>query len=273
MSAVRALVLRTAGTNCEAETARAFELAGARPDTHHLHRILTDPAQLDGYGILVFPGGFSYGDDVSAGRVWATEIRHALSESLGAFVARGGLVLGVCNGFQVLVETGLLDGSFGTDKVRDVALYANESGTYECRWVSLESHKTVCPWLVEGEVWPCPIAHAEGRFVVKDQAVLDGLYARGQVALRYVTPEGGSASYPECPNGAVDQIAGICDVTGRVLGLMPHPERNLTPWNHPRWTRMGERSEGEGLLFYRRMVEVAQAAVSGPSTAQAASSR
>ena len=126
MSAVRALVLRTAGTNCESETARAFELAGARPDTYHLHRILADPTQLEDYGILVFPGGFSYGDDVSAGRVWATEIRHALSDALGAFVARGGLVLGVCNGFQVLVETGLLDGSFGTDKVRDVALYANE---------------------------------------------------------------------------------------------------------------------------------------------------
>ena len=139
--------------------------------------------------------------------------------------------------------------------------------------MSLESQKTVCQWLAEGDIWPCPIAHAEGRFVVKDQAVLDGLYARGQVALRYVTPDGGSASYPDCPNGAVDQIAAICDVTGRVLGLMPHPERNLTPWNHPRWTRMGERSEGEGLLFYRRMVEVAQAAVSGPSTAQAASAR
>jgi phosphoribosylformylglycinamidine synthase I len=273
VSAVRALVLRTAGTNCEAETARAFELAGARPDTLHLHGLLAEPARLDDYGILVFPGGFSYGDDVSAGRIWANELRHALSENLAAFVARGGLVLGVCNGFQVLVETGLLDGSFSGAKERDIALYGNQSGKYECRWVSLQSQKSACAWLVEDELWPCPVAHAEGRFVVKNEAVLANLYKNGQVALRYVTASGGEASYPDCPNGAVDQIAGICDPTGRVLGLMPHPERNLTPWNHPRWTRMGERSEGEGLLFYTRMVEVAQAALSGPTTTETANAR
>ena len=273
MSAVRALVLRTAGTNCEVETARAFELAGARPDTIHLHALLAEPARLDDYGILVFPGGFSYGDDVSAGRIWATELRHGLAQNLAAFVARGGLVLGVCNGFQVLVETGLLDGSFSGTKQRDIALYGNQSGQYECRWVSLQSQKSVCAWLVEDELWPCPVAHAEGRFVVKNDEVLAQLYANGQVALRYVQPDGSPAGYPDCPNGAVDQIAGICDPTGRVLGLMPHPERNLTPFNHPCWTRLAKRNEGEGLQFYVRMVEVAQAAHSGPSTTKTAGAR
>ena len=263
MSRVRALVLRTAGTNCEAETARALELSDARTDTLHLHQLLAEPARLDDYGILVIPGGFSYGDYVAAGRVWAAELRHGLSDVLAAFVARGGLLLGVCNGFQVLVETGLLggplDGTPGPDgaPTRDYALYGNESGRYECRWVTLQSEDSACPWLVAGEEWPCPVAHAEGRFVVRDETVLARLQVNQQVALRYIAPAGGKAEYPDCPNGAVLEIAGICDPTGQVLGLMPHPERNLSPWNHPRWTRLGRRDAGEGLVFYQRMVEVA----------------
>ena len=110
---------------------------------------------------------------------------------------------------------------------------------FECRWVHLQTQETACPWLVPGEVWPVPVAHAEGRFAVRDEATLASLYERGQVALKYVTSDGGVPAYPEDPNGAVDHIAGVCDPTGRVLGLMPHPERNLTPWNHPRWTRQG----------------------------------
>jgi phosphoribosylformylglycinamidine synthase len=263
VSRVRALVLRTAGTNCEAETARALELSEARADVFHLHRLLAEPERLDDYAILVVPGGFSYGDYVAAGRVWATELRHHLADVLQGHVARGGLLLGVCNGFQVIVEAGLLDGSLDGSRTRDIALYGNASNRYECRWVTLASQDSACPWLVPGERWPCPVAHAEGRFVVRDDAVLERLIADRQVALRYVAPDGGEADYPDCPNGAVMQIAGICDPTGRVLGLMPHPERNLTPWNHPHWTRLGKRQAGEGLAFYQRMVEVASTVARG----------
>ena len=254
---ISALVLRTAGTNCERETALALERAGARADTLHLDRLIKDPARFDEYAILVLPGGFSYGDDVAAGRVFGQELRHFLGRSLSAFVGRGGFVLGVCNGFQALVDTGLLEGPGRGGPERSIALSANPSGHYECRWVTLRSERSKCPWLEPGTLWPVPVAHGEGCLVFEDFATLERLSANGQVALRYVRPDGAPASYPELPNGSTDAIAGLCDTTGRVLGLMPHPERNLTPWNHPRWTRMSPREEGEGLAFYRRMVEVA----------------
>jgi len=252
---VRALVLRTAGTNCEGETLVALEAAGARAELVHVRRLCAEPARLDEARILVFPGGFSYGDDVAAGRVLGFELRHALRAPLEAFVDRGGLVLGVCNGFQVLVDTGLLERP--AEEARTLALAANESARFECRWVTLRSERCACPWLEPGELWPVPVAHGEGRVVVKSTQALERLRTRGQIALRYVAADGGPAAYPDCPNGSVEAIAGLCDPTGRVLGLMPHPERNVTPWHHPRWTRMGPRREGEGLPFYRRMVEVA----------------
>lgn len=255
-----ALVLRTAGTNCELETARALTLCGARTDTLHFDRVLEQPERLDPYSILVFAGGFSYGDDLSAGRVWGLELRTQLRDRLAAHVDRGGLVLGVCNGFQVLVESGIFEPDRSPDE-RGIALYANASNHYECRWVELESAHCACPWLVAGERMPAPVAHAEGRFVVQGEETLARLRERGQIALTYVVPEGAlqgdGADYPANPNGSIAQVAGICDPTGRVLGLMPHPERNLDPWNHPHWTRREPRESGAGLAFYRRMVEVA----------------
>lgn len=253
----RALVLRTAGTNCEHETARALTLSGAAAEILHSDRLLEDPSRMDGVSILVFAGGFSYGDDLSAGRVWGNELRTGLREHLARHVAGGGLVLGVCNGFQALVESGLFEPDAGPEE-RSFALYANASNHYECRWVELETADSACPWLEAGERMPCPVAHAEGRFVVRDDATLQRLRAQRQIAFTYVVPEDADA-YPANPNGSVANIAGICDPTGRVLGLMPHPERNLDPWNHPWWTRLGRRTEGEGLAFYRRMVEVASA--------------
>lgn len=261
---VRAVVLRSAGTNCDGETVAALGLAGAEVDLLHLNRVSADPARLFDYGILVIAGGFSYGDYVAAGRVFAYELRHRLAGPLRDFVARGGYVLGVCNGFQILVDTGLLEGPDAAPEgelppiaEREFALTGNESGRFECRWSVLRTEPSACAWLEPGELLPCPSAHAEGRFVVRDDAVLRRLAERGQIALRYVTADGGEAGYPDCPNGSVDRIAGICDPTGRVLGLMPHPERNITPWQHPRWTRLGPRAEGEGLRFYRRLVSAA----------------
>jgi phosphoribosylformylglycinamidine synthase len=260
-----AIVLRTAGTNCEHETKLALERGGATAELLHLHKLCAEPARLDAARILVLPGGFSYGDDIAAGRVLGHELRTFLGRELAAFVARGGFVLGVCNGFQALVDTGLLEGpdSDGCPKggeKRSIALSANESGHYECRWVTLRNEPSKCAWLEPGMLWPVPVAHGEGRLVFKDAATLERLRKNGQVALRYVTASGGEARYPELPNGSTDAIAGLCDATGRVLGLMPHPERNLSPWNHPRWTRMGPREAGEGLEFYRRLVEAAGSA-------------
>lgn len=266
MSTPRALVFRTAGTNCDRELVFALESAGAAVDVVHLKQILSEPARLDRYALIALPGGFSYGDDIAAGRVFGLELRHGLARELAAFVGRGGFVYGVCNGFQVLVESGLLEADLARvdeRKVaapeRSIALYDNASNHFECRWVTLKSESCAASWLTAGELLPCPVAHGEGRFVVRDATVSKRLLANGQIALRYVRSDGSAArgAYPDNPNGSVDDIAGICDRTGRVLGLMPHPERNITPWNHPHWTRLPQRNEGEGLSFYRRLVEAA----------------
>ncbi|MEM7515763.1 MAG: phosphoribosylformylglycinamidine synthase I [Planctomycetota bacterium] len=260
---IRSIVLRAAGTNCEHETKRALELAGSKAEIAHLLQLQAEPQRLDDVELLVIAGGFSYGDDVAAGRVFGLELRSTLAEPLARFVARGGHVLGVCNGFQVLVETGLLQGGSGANlppiETRPFALTSNTSNQYECRWVTLRAEKSACTWLTEGELMPTPVAHAEGHFAVRDDAVLQALRSQGQIALTYCRADGSSAAghYPENPNGSVQDVAGLCDPTGRVLGLMPHPERNLDPWNHPHWTRLGKRTEGEGLSFYQRLVEAA----------------
>lgn len=265
MADVRALVLRSAGTNCDRETVRAFELAGAQTDLLHLNALAADPARLFDYGVVTIAGGFSYGDYVAAGRVFGIELRHALGDSLRRFTDEGGLLLGVCNGFQILVELGLLQDPGLSPAERTIALTDNESSRFECRWVTLRSEECACEYLVPGDLMPVPVAHAEGRFVVRDEATLARLRERGQIALTYVTPDGRPASYPDNPNGSVAGVAGLCDPSGRVLGLMPHPERNLTRFNHPQWTRRGPRAEGEGLTFYRRLVRHAAGSTLQPS--------
>ncbi|MEL6427818.1 MAG: phosphoribosylformylglycinamidine synthase I [Planctomycetota bacterium] len=263
----KALVLRGPGTNCEDETLRALRMGGAEADLVRSDVAAREPGRLEGYGVLVFAGGFSYGDDLAAGRVWGAGLRQHLGRALRAHVDRGGLVLGVCNGFQVLVESGVFEPDAAPHE-RSVALFANASGHYECRWVTLEVQASRCGWLADGALagtrFPCPVAHGEGRFAVADEAALARLREAGQIALTYVddgAEAGQPAGYPANPNGATGDVAGICDPTGRVLGLMPHPERNLDPWNHPTWTRRGPgRSEGEGLAFYRALVESAASA-------------
>lgn len=261
-SAPLALVLRTAGTNCDRETCLALERAGAKPELLHLKRLIENPARLESAAIVVFPGGFSYGDDIAAGRIQGFEVRQHLAAHIQEFVAAGGFVLGVCNGFQVLVDTGLLEG-LPPAAGRGLALANNIRGRFECRWVHLINEDSRCTWLPAGRVWPVPIAHGEGRLALRDAALLERLKSERRIVLRYVKADGSRSDDLEtCPNGSLDQIAGVCDVTGRVLGLMPHPERNITPWHHPQWTRMpGSRSEGEGLDFYRRMVVAASQSV------------
>lgn len=265
MATKRALCLRAAGINCDGETVRALELAGAKVELTHVKKLLAAPARLDDVDLVVIPGGFSYGDDVAAGRVLGLELRHGLAAELARFVDRGGYVLGVCNGFQVLVESGLFEREPGSSTIptRSIALTDNASNRFECRWVRLRVERSNAAWLSAGETWPVPVAHGEGRFVTRDAAVLARLERNGQIALRYVDDDGApTLRHPHNPNGSAGAVAGICDLTGRVLGLMPHPERNLTPWNHPTWTRdVAPKAKGEGVRFYAALVEAAASAL------------
>ena len=257
MSILRAIVLRSAGTNCDAETVRALEQAGAEVERLHLNVLSAQPERIDDARLIAIPGGFSYGDYVAAGRIFGLELRRRLGERLRRYVADGGHVLGVCNGFQILVELGLFQPERAPHE-RTIALTDNASNRFECRWITMRAEDSVCAWLVPGELLPAPEAHAEGRFVLHDADTQAELVERRQVVLRYSGEEGErEPDYPANPNGAQDDIAALADPTGRVLGLMPHPERNLTPWQHPIWTRLPARGEGEGASFYRRLVACA----------------
>jgi len=251
---VKTLIIRTAGTNCDQETEFAFEQAGAEVTLLHINRVNENPAVLDDVQILALPGGFSYGDDIAAGKIHANELRTKLGDRLRAFVDAGKLVIGICNGFQILVKAGLLPGNDGGEQT--VTLTFNDSNKFEDRWIYLRSDSDQSPFVRKGQVVTFPVAHGEGKFVAKDDATLDALRANDQVVFRYVDAEGHTgAGYPANPNGSVDDIAGICDPTGHVLGLMPHPERHALPTQHPRWTREGLAAEGDGLQMFRNAVD------------------
>lgn len=254
---VRALVLRTAGTNCDAETQFAWEQAGARVDRVHINRFIEDPKRLAQYQILTIPGGFSYGDDIAAGKIFANQIVHHLADVVQEFLAKDRLVLGICNGFQVLVKCGLLPGSPDgrPTLVQQATLTTNDCGLFVDRWIHLRTDTGLCPLLVKGERLDLPIAHAEGKFVPGPGLPLQALEKAGQVALRYVGPDGqAGAGYPWTPNGSVGDVAGLCDPTGRILGLMPHPERHVLAQHHPQWTRRPPVAEGDGLALFKRGV-------------------
>lgn len=237
--AVKACVLFAAGTNCEHETKLALETAGARVDIVHINQLLENSRLLDDYRLLVIPGGFSYGDYVASGRILATELKERLRPQLTRFVDDGRLILGICNGFQVLVKAGMLPAFDSLFEPQIATLDANDSGRYEDRWVNLAVDPSPCVFTqgLEG-LLELPVAHAEGKFVTKTPEVLRRLQTNRQIVLRYVTAEGQPARYPDNPNGSALGIAGICDPTGRIFGLMPHPERFVRPEHHPRWHRL-----------------------------------
>lgn len=260
----RALVIRAAGTNCDAELCRAFQLAGATPELVHLDRLIDEPRRLDDADLLGFPGGFSYGDDVASGRIFAMRVRERLWPALRAAVARGCPVIGVCNGFQVLVQVGLLPGPAAGEPWPEeapptpkAALCDNASARFEDRWVPVEFVRgSVCLWTrglenLDDEVGLLPVAHGEGRLVLGGPGMLAALEASGQIALRY----------RENYNGSEGAVAGLCDASGRVFGLMPHPERYLDWTRHPWWTRLDEsvrRGDTPGLRIFRNAVEAAR---------------
>jgi phosphoribosylformylglycinamidine synthase len=278
MSRPNVLILRAPGTNCDKETAFAFETAGATTETLHVNRLLESPAVLDRFQILCIPGGFSFGDDVAAGQIFAVGMRHHLAGRLADFKAAGKLILGICNGFQVIIKSGiLLDDELPHGP--PATLTYNDSGKYEDRWVRLGVASEKCVFLRGIERMYLPVAHGEGKFIARDAAALARLEAAGQLVLRYMPLEQGAGSreqgesesrdalaprsplpaprhlpFPDNPNGSMADVAGVCDTTGRVLGLMPHPERHLDPTHHPRWTRGEAGPVGDGLQVFTNAV-------------------
>lgn len=265
----RVLILHATGTNRDREAAQTCELAGGVPEIVHVNQLRDGLRHLRDYQMLVLPGGFSYGDALGGGRLWAVDLRHVLWQELQEFIQAGKPVLGICNGFQALVKAGWLPGlslptSTSTQSNPDggreqqlVTLTYNASGRFECRWVWLEPNPDSPCIFTRGlrkRIY-CPVAHGEGRFVPRDEAVLEAMRAGGQIALTYVAPDGGQAAYPYNPNGSVADVAGICNAQGTVFGLMPHPEDHIVPWQHPRWTR-GEH-DGLGLALFENGIKYA----------------
>ena len=242
MATPRVLILRAPGTNCDRETAYAFEQQGGSSDILHINRLLESPGLTDDYQILCLPGGFSYGDDIAAGRIAAGQMRHHLLNALESFRDQGKLILGICNGFQILLKSGILlpDNS---QTGPPATLAWNDSGRFEDRWVNLETASDHCVFLNGIKNIYLPIAHAEGKFMARDTDTLTSLESTGQLTLRYVEPErngrqlSDDLGFPFNPNGSQANVAGACDASGRVFGLMPHPERYVDPTHHPRWTR------------------------------------
>lgn len=249
----KALVIRAAGTNCDQETIHALALAGADSELVHINQLLTGHARLHPYHLLVIPGGFSYGDDISAGKVLANELRLRLRDQLQRFVESKKLIIGICNGFQVLVKAGLLPGFEGVDEKQTVTLALNDSGRFQCHWTRLHLGNSAAKWLhgVPASL-ELPIAHGEGKFLTINSKILAQLKKNQQLVFRYS---------PNNPNGSEANIAGICNQGGNVIGMMPHPERFVSRYQHPNWTaRTTENASefGDGYWFWEKAVGYAK---------------
>ena len=269
--APKALVLTGFGLNCDWETTHALELAGAEAHRVHINQLVMgeeigEIARLGDYQIFAFIGGFSWGDDHGAGVIFATRLLYNIGEDILRFIEEGNLVIGICNGFQAMVNVGLLPGFDGDYRSRTVALIGNDCGNFRDQWVHLKVETgSPCVFTRGLEHLELPVRHGEGKFYAEESVIKD-LEERNQVVVRYADSEGNSAngSYPENPNGSMNDIAGICDSTGRVFGLMPHPEAYNHWTNHPNWTLFKERyrrggepypQEGYGIQIFRNAVD------------------
>ncbi len=249
---MKALVLYGYGINCEHESKNAIEKSGGRADILHLNKVLDNPRLLEEYNMLFIPGGFSFGDDLGSGKVFANKMKFRLRDELEDFVKADKLVLGICNGFQVLVKMGLLP---EPDFSQKVTLIGNESGHYEDRWVVLKTNKqSPCVFSKGLEYLLAPVRHGEGKFIPNNDAVLEELKKNNQIVFQYTDKDGKLAGFPHNPNGSILNIAGICDKTGRIFGMMPHPEAFNIVENCPYWIR-GKVKEPMGLRIFKNAVE------------------
>lgn len=254
MVKVNVLVLRGPGTNCDQETAFAFQQAGAVTSVCHINTLTRHERRLVDYQVLVIPGGFVYGDDIGAGKVLANELKLKLGEDIQLFVNNGGLILGICNGFQVMAKAGILP-DIRQQTASPMTLGANDSGRFECRWVYLKvEKKSPCVFIQGMDSLYLPVAHGEGK-VITDMRGL-----REINAALYYTDESGNvqAGYPYNPNGSMNNIAGVCDPTGRIFALMPHPERHIRFQQHPQWTRKKSKEHGDGFAIFQNAVKFAR---------------
>ena len=264
-SAVKVLVLSGLGLNCEVETAEAFRLVGASPELVHLLDLLdgSEERRLADYQIVAFVGGFAFGDHLGAGSVFANKIRWRLYDQLVRFIHGAGLALGICNGFQTMVRLGMVPGFDGDYRTPRVTLAPNDRLGYWDSWVRLKADpESPCIWTRDIDEIELPTRHGEGKFLAENDAVLGRLEQGHQIAVRYIDDDGNpTQDWPANPNGSTGAVAGICDPTGRLFGLMPHPDAYLYPFHHPQWTRRkitGELpQEGAGLAIFRNGVDTA----------------
>jgi len=254
MSKVGVLILRAPGTNCDVETAFAFQEAGATTSLVDIGELVRCAKRLSDYQIMVIPGGFTYGDDISAGKILADELKVKLGDDVKRFVDRGGLILGICNGFQVLLKANILPAP-GNSGSPSLTLSANDSGKFECRWTHLSvNRQTPCVFTKGIAQMYLPVAHGEGKVVASAEAL-----RHLNIVLYYTDEQGNTrAGYPHNPNGSVANIAGICDASGRVFALMPHPERHIRGSQHPQWTRQGMKERGDGFQIFVNAVKWAR---------------
>lgn len=272
MPVPRVCVLRAPGTNCDVETAFAFEACGAVAERVHLFQLFESPQRLADFQVLCVPGGFSYGDDIGSGVIFANQLRGHLGDAIRGFLSADKLMLGICNGFQVLLKSGILPGGSATwppkpDEPAEATLTWNDNGKYTALWVRLKVAGSKNVFLRGLDEFDVPIAHGEGKIVVRDAVTLDRWQTSGQLALTYTSAEAAATNFasaasswpvhpfPINPNGSMSNTAGLSDPTGRILGLMPHPERFLFATQHPNWTRLNLRGEGDGMKLFRNGVE------------------
>ncbi len=251
----KVLILTGYGINSDYELAQCFMFAGAAAERVHINDLIDKRRAMDEFDILGIPGGFSFGDHIASGRIMANKINCHLRNTLEDFVHQGKLIIGICNGFQVLVKMGLLPG-LSRDGAQDATLTFNDSGRFEDRWCTVSARpNSTCIWTRGLDLMELPVRHGEGKFVACSQTILKQMESRGQICLQYAAPDGGPAQgYPQNPNGSVMDIAGLCDVSGRIFGLMPHPEVFIHATNHPRWQREGRSGWGDGMKIFRNGV-------------------
>ncbi len=253
MANVRVLLLRAAGTNCDRECTFAWQRAGAHVEPMHVRDLSERPDRLREFQILTIPGGFSYGDDIAAGRIFAAQIERHLRDDLLAFIDAGRLILGICNGFQVLVKAGLLPFPHESAAQRCCTVTYNAPAGFQDRWIALDAQPSPCVFTTPGRRYEMPIAHGEGRVRFASDAVRQRVISAGLAAVTYCDAPAGPPGAPANPNGSELDIAGLCDPTGRVFGLMPHPDRFTEPTQHPCWTSR-EAAVGDGLHMFQQAV-------------------